>query len=89
MLEDQRWISGTFDRVNIACDADGRALSATIIDFKTDDVADDGALAEKRKGYASQIALYRNAVVRLTGLPPTKVQASLLFTRTARLISMV
>jgi ATP-dependent exoDNAse (exonuclease V) beta subunit len=89
MLEDQRWISGTFDRVNIACDADGRALSATIIDFKTDDVADDGALAEKQKGYASQIALYRNAVVRLTGLPPTKVQASLLFTRTARLISMV
>lgn len=81
VLANGEWISGTVDRVNVTCDAKGRATAATIVDFKTDDVPDAEALAEKVKGYSPQIALYRQAVARLTGLLETDVQARLLFTR--------
>ncbi len=81
VLADGEWISGTVDRVNLTCDAEGRVTAATIIDFKTDDVPDAEALAEKLKGYKPQIALYRQAVARLTGLNEKEVQARLLFTR--------
>ena len=85
MLDDGEWISGTVDRVNITCDTTGRAVAATIIDFKTDDVSDAGKLAEKIAGYRPQIALYRQAVAKLAGLPKEDVRAQLLFTRTGRL----
>lgn len=85
--DDGEWITGTIDRVNIACDASGKALSATIIDFKTDDVRDEAMMQEKLAGYAPQIALYRLAVSRLTGLPADKIEAKLLFTRAGRCLS--
>ena len=85
VLDDGEWISGTVDRVNITCDTTGRAVAATIIDFKTDDVSDAGKLAEKIAGYRPQIALYRQAVAKLAGLPKEDVRAQLLFTRTGRL----
>lgn len=83
--EDGEWISGTVDRVILECDPAGKPVRATIIDFKTDEVSDDAALAEKLGGYAPQIALYRQAVARLASLPPEKVLSFLLFTRTGRL----
>jgi ATP-dependent helicase/nuclease subunit A len=79
------WVSGTLDRVVIECDAQGRPLSASIIDFKTDDVADAEALAAKVHGYQPQIKLYREAVMRLTGLPADAIRARLLFTRRQQL----
>ncbi len=82
------WISGTVDRVNITCDAAGRPVAAAIIDFKTDDVPDEEALKDKLDGYRPQIALYRQAVARLTGLEAKKISASLLFTRLGRLASL-
>ena len=85
VLDDGEWVSGTVDRVNITCDVTGRVVAATIIDFKTDDVSDAGRLAEKVAGYRPQIALYRQAVAKLTGLPKEDVRAGLLFTRTGRL----
>ena len=85
VLDDGEWVSGTVDRVNITCDASGKAISATIIDFKTDDVQDAERLAEKVAGYKPQIALYRKAVARLTSLPEKAVQARLLFTRSGHL----
>jgi ATP-dependent exoDNAse (exonuclease V) beta subunit len=85
---DGEWISGTVDRVLVDYDANGRATQATIIDFKTDDIADDAALAEKLKGYQPQIALYRDAVAKLAGLSLSAVSASLLFTRAPLLVAM-
>jgi ATP-dependent helicase/nuclease subunit A len=82
------WISGTFDRVLLERDASGALAGAWIVDFKTDDIADDSALDEKCQGYAPQIALYRSALARLTGLPPEAVRASLLFTRRQQLVAL-
>lgn len=81
------WVSGTLDRVVIDCDAQGRPVSAMIIDFKTDDVTDADALAAKVRGYAPQIALYRESVARLTGLPADAIEACLLFTRLQQLVA--
>lgn len=82
------WISGTFDRVLLERDAAGALTGAWIVDFKTDDIADDAALDEKCQGYAPQIALYRSAIARLTGLPLEAVRASLLFTRRQQLVAL-
>lgn len=82
------WVSGTLDRVVIDCDAAGRPVSAQIIDFKTDAVADADALAGKVHGYAPQIALYREAVARLTGLSGDVIRAQLLFTRLKLLLAV-
>lgn len=79
------WVSGTLDRVVIDCDPLGKPTSAAIIDFKTDEVADDDALAAKVHGYQPQITLYREAVMRLTGLPAGAIRAHLLFTRRQQL----
>ncbi|MDB6138122.1 MAG: UvrD/REP helicase [Verrucomicrobiaceae bacterium] len=88
VLEDGEWISGTVDRVNITCDADGRPSAATIIDFKTDDVPDAEKLAEKVAGYRPQVALYRKAVAGLTGLPEKDIGVKLLFTRKGLLVTL-
>lgn len=85
ILDNGEWISGTVDRVNLTCDLAGRITAATIIDFKTDDVADEAALAEKLKGYQPQIALYKQAVARLAGLRKKEVEARLLFVRAEKL----
>jgi ATP-dependent helicase/nuclease subunit A len=85
LVVDGDWISGTFDRVLLEHDANGVPVAAWIVDFKTDEVADEAALEEKRQGYAPQIALYRRAIARLTGLQPEAVKASLLFTRRRQL----
>jgi hypothetical protein len=48
----------------------------------------EGALEDKLKGYAPQIALYRQAIARLTGLSMDKVSCELLFTRQCRLVAV-
>jgi ATP-dependent helicase/nuclease subunit A len=88
LVLDGEWISGTFDRVILDRDAEGRCLSAWIVDFKTDAAPDELSLQEKRAGYAPQIALYRQAISRLTGIPETAVRCSLLFTRLQRLVDL-
>lgn len=82
------WVSGIFDRVHLERDSGGRYISAWVIDFKTDEVGSDAALQEKLEGYAPQIALYRTAIMKLTGLAAEKVKCSLLFTRLEKLIGM-
>jgi ATP-dependent exoDNAse (exonuclease V) beta subunit len=75
LLPNQDWITGTFDRV-VVCDD-----QALIIDFKTDDLRQPGALEEKRHGYQPQLALYQQAVSRLTGLSLQQIHCQLVFTR--------
>ena len=85
VMDSGDWVSGTLDRVVIDCDSTGKPVKATIIDFKTDEVADNDALAAKVHGYQPQITLYREAVMRLTGLPAGDIKANLLFTRRQQL----
>jgi ATP-dependent exoDNAse (exonuclease V) beta subunit len=79
------WISGTLDRVVLETDGKGGYTSATILDFKTDEVADEAALQERVRGYVPQLKLYHEAVQRLAGLPSASVKTVLIFTATRRL----
>ncbi|MBN8417581.1 MAG: UvrD-helicase domain-containing protein [Verrucomicrobia bacterium] len=82
LIHQGSWISGVFDRVVVQRD------SVRLIDFKTDEVADEAALAEKVAGYRPQIMLYRQALVRLTGLKMEQIESALLFTRSGRLVDV-
>jgi ATP-dependent exoDNAse (exonuclease V) beta subunit len=79
LIHEGNWISGVFDRVVVLPDA------VRLIDFKTDEVADEAALEEKIAGYRPQIALYRKALARLTGLKQENIECALLFLRNGRL----
>jgi ATP-dependent exoDNAse (exonuclease V) beta subunit len=59
-----------------------------LIDFKTDEVPNEEALAEKVAGYRPQIMLYRQALVRLTGLKLEQIKSALLFTRNCVLVDV-
>ncbi len=85
VLDDGGWLSGVFDRVIVERDAAGKARRVRIIDFKTDDVPTDVIMDEKVAGYAPQLALYRQAAARLTGVALEHISATLVFTRVARL----
>ncbi len=80
MLHDGDWISGEPDRVVLERDAKGGWKSAVILDFKTDSVSDEASIAAKAKGYASQLALYKMAISRLTGLGAADIRTALIFT---------
>lgn len=82
LIHQGSWISGVFDRVVVQRD------SVRLIDFKTDEVADEAALTEKVAGYRPQIMLYRQALERLTGLKPEQIDSALLFTRNCRLVDV-
>ncbi|MCB1224926.1 MAG: UvrD-helicase domain-containing protein [Verrucomicrobiales bacterium] len=82
------WISGTFDRlVHWPASAD-RQAGAHLVDYKTDDVSAEGAVAERITAYRPQIELYRIAAARLTGLAPEQVQASLVFLRAGSVVEI-
>jgi len=69
--------TGAFDRVVIRREK-GRAISAQIVDYKTDRVERD-ALAERAKSYGSQMDAYRRALAIITGLAVGDIEAQLLF----------
>ncbi len=80
----QEWVTGIFDRVVVARDAEGRVVAATVFDFKTEPLSGsavgvDRALAR----HAAQLRLYRRVVARLTGLAPRDVGAEVVFTALA------
>ncbi|SKB08790.1 ATP-dependent exoDNAse (exonuclease V) beta subunit (contains helicase and exonuclease domains) [Prosthecobacter debontii] len=84
----EEWISGTFDRVILERDSEGRYVSAWIVDFKTDEVAHEAALEEKLAGYRPQLQLYRRAVAKLAAVDESAVRCSLLFMRLQRLVDL-
>ena len=78
---DDNLLSGSLDRLVVGYQGD-RACNAEIIDFKTDQPEAASAtdwLDRKKLAYAPQIAAYRYAVSRLTGLSIEKISAKLLF----------
>jgi ATP-dependent helicase/nuclease subunit A len=80
ILMDGHWTSGVIDRVTIVRDASGQAISAHILDFKTDRVSSEAEAKATAKGYQDQLASYRAATSTLLNLPPKAIAASLLFT---------
>jgi ATP-dependent exoDNAse (exonuclease V) beta subunit len=73
-------LNGTFDRVMLWRDRDGKALRAQILDFKTDRFSSAEELAAMESRYAPQLAAYREAICLLCpGLDAQAVTASLVF----------
>jgi hypothetical protein len=71
---DQRWISGCFDRVVIRRDASGKAISAELIDFKTDQCSREELINK----YFKQLESYRSALSTLLKIPDTAITMILL-----------
>ncbi len=84
MVFDGAWVTGVFDRVVVERDGGGRALRATVVDFKTDRMAGAEQMAEAVGRHAGQLNLYRQVAAVLTGLKVGAVSCELVFTRLRR-----
>ncbi len=82
ILDEDRWISGVFDRVNLFADR------AQIIDFKTNNVSEEAEIDRAVEHYRSQMQTYRVALSRLTGLAPESIECLLIFTQPQRIVSI-
>lgn len=80
----QTWVTGIFDRATVLRDAQGRAVSADILDYKSDRIDDDGQLAGAVERHAPQMRIYKQALAQLTGLAPESIVVRILFTRSGR-----
>jgi len=78
------WVSGTFDRVHVVCDASGIPMAATVFDFKTDRIDREANLVAAGRRHAGQLEWYRQAVQALTGLSAEAVVGEIVFTHTRR-----
>jgi ATP-dependent exoDNAse (exonuclease V) beta subunit len=87
LVLDGAWVTGVFDRVVVERDAAGRAVRATVFDFKTDAVASEADAQVAVARHAAQLSIYRRAVARLTGLEENGVGGRLVFTRLARCVA--
>lgn len=90
IFESGCWQTGQFDRVVFT--GEGASRRAAIYDFKTNAPQPDedpaAFAARMKETYQGQMAAYRAALVRLTGLPPSAVSAALLLTRTGAVVTM-
>ncbi len=84
VIVNDRWVSGTFDRVVFT--GAGGSAEAVVMDFKTNrmrrDESVDAFHQRLRESYSAQMELYRQALERLTGIPPQRIGAVLLLTET-------
>ena len=76
------WFTGVFDRVLVERTVDGRAVSAWVIDFKTDRTP--GAVDEN----TAQLNFYRRVAAVLTGLPLQAVRCTLALTAGPSLVEV-
>lgn len=72
-------LRGSFDRVVLERTADGQAIRAHIIDFKTGAIHDADDEQRKRDAYRPQMEAYRTALQAMTGLATDAIRLSLLF----------
>jgi ATP-dependent exoDNAse (exonuclease V) beta subunit len=86
MLHEGQWVSGVLDRVVLDRDGSGAWTQATILDFKTDAVADEAAMQARAAGYEPQMKLYRQAVARLTGVRLEHIRVGLVFCALGRIV---
>jgi ATP-dependent exoDNAse (exonuclease V) beta subunit len=85
---DDAWVTGVFDRVVVNRREDGRAVAATVFDFKTDLLDAAGALATALDRHRGQLNLYRRVVAIMTGLPVTEVGCEVVFTTLRRSVTV-
>ena len=83
LVEERTLLAGSIDRL-VVHRSGGVVSRVEVIDYKTDvlDTSDPGALAERLKHYAPQLAVYRLAASRLLGCGVEQVESSLMFLNT-------
>ena len=85
-----QWETGQVDRVVFR--GAGESRSATVYDFKTNakraKESDEAFVRRMRESYAGQMAAYRAAIGKLTGLPPSRIKAKLLLLATGMAVEM-
>lgn len=81
---DGAWLTGVFDRVVVERDAAGRAVRATVWDFKTDRVETEADVAAAVARHSGQLNLYRRVAGVLTGAGEGAVECALVLTRLRR-----
>jgi ATP-dependent exoDNAse (exonuclease V) beta subunit len=74
-----RWLTGSFDRVALERNVEGRVVAAVIYDFKTDEVRADQVSARAGQ-YERQLTLYGAALARMLGLETERIRLQLVFT---------
>ncbi len=75
-------VNGSFDRVVLFEGA------AEVLDFKSDQLDGDAAVAERAEHYRPQLELYRQALARITGLDPGAIRTRLLFSATDHVVEL-
>jgi ATP-dependent exoDNAse (exonuclease V) beta subunit len=88
LAEEGAWVSGRMDRVVVERDAAGRAVSATVIDFKSDRMEGDGTADSIASRYAPQVSWYVKALVRVLDLPEGQIRSLLLLTQTGTVVGV-
>lgn len=68
------WVTGRFDRVIVRRSAQGRIVSATLIDFKT--AAKSQLVAAD--AFDEQLSMYRSALAALCAIPMDAIEAKVL-----------
>jgi len=88
IILDDRWVSGVFDRVTISRDKSDHPLTATILDYKSDIVADLAMLQNAVKLYRPQLILYGKALSQILGIEPIQLRLKLLFTQSGKVYDL-
>lgn len=80
LVEGDQFITGTFDRVHLHKDDEGRITRAEIIDFKTDRIHENKTVWEAAEKHRHQLEAYAQALGKITGLAQDAIQCTLIFT---------
>jgi ATP-dependent helicase/nuclease subunit A len=78
LQQDDHLLTGAMDRLVLQL-VGGKPIGAQVIDFKTDDISQPGALTGRVEHYRPQMVAYCDAVARLYDLPRERVTARLVF----------
>ena len=82
-------LTGSIDRLVLLNDASGGSpVAAEIIDWKTDRIATAAELRGHIERYTPQMAAYREAVHRMTGLPTAAIDVRLVFLSADRTVAV-
>ena len=88
VLEGNQWVTGIFDRVTIRRDARGRAVEATVLDYKSDRIQSPSQLAAAADRYRPQLKLYRQALAQILSVPLASIRLQIFFTRVGQTVEL-
>ena len=87
-MNEKDWVTGVFDRVVICRDPAGKAVRATIQDYKTNQGTDDEAIDHHVTHYQPQMDLYREVLSDMLQLDASCIHCNLLFSKSGRVVSL-